>query len=187
MPFGLGFFATASAGAGAAGSYDLLESQVLTGSQTAITFSNLTTNYASTYQHLQVRFTARSSRASTRSDLTYQINGVSTSSYAVHFLLGNGSNVSSASATSYFGYITENLPAANAGANIFCSGVIDLLDPFETTKNKVIRTSVGTDVSIQLVSGLLQDTTSTTSFALVDRLGQLVSGTRVSLYGIKAA
>lgn len=186
MPFGLGFFATAGASA-PAGSFDLLETQVLTGSQASITFSNLTTNYASTYKHLQIRFTARSNRAAVNSNLTYQINGVSSNSYAVHFLAGSGTSVFSAAATGYFGYITEYLPAASTASNIYAGGVIDLLDPFESTKNKVIRASVATNSSIQLVSGLLQDTTSITSFALVDNLAQLVSGTRVSLYGIKGS
>ena len=47
MPFGLGFFATA--GAGAAGSFDLLETQVLGSAQASVTFSSLGTY--SNYKH----------------------------------------------------------------------------------------------------------------------------------------
>ena len=168
-------------------SFVLLETVTLTSAQASVEFTGLNTKYGSTYQHLQIRFTARSNRANVNSNLTYQINGVTSNSYAVHFLAGNGSSAFSAAATGYFGYVTEYLPAASTAANIFCAGVIDLLDPFKTTKNKAIRASVGSNSSVQLVSGLLQNTSATTSFALVDGLAQLVAGTRVSIYGLKGS
>ena len=178
-------YSSMSAGAVPSSEY-LIESFIVGSTPLAgVDFTNLN-QYAGVYQHLQIRFTARSSRSSAASNLTYRINGVSTNSYAVHFIVGNGSSVIPAQATSYFGYVTESMPAANTAANIFCSGVIDLLDPFETTKNKVIRASVGSNVGVQLISGLLQNTDVISSFSLRDGLAQLVEGTRVSLYGVTA-
>ena len=137
MPFGLGFFSTAGVSA-AAGSFDLLETQVLGSTSSAVTFSSLS-QYATDYRHLQIRYTGRSNRASAYSTASYRFNGVSTMSYAVHILDGQGSgSPRSASATSYFGYLTEFLPAANTTANVFGAGVIDILDAFSTNKNKVV-------------------------------------------------
>jgi len=192
MPFGLGFFATA--GAGAAGSFDLLETQVLTGSAASVTFSSLS-SYASTYQHLQVRWVAKSIRSGfDGDDFFWQMNGdTNSSNYTSHYLRGSGSTVSSAAnnASIYFGLISNFMPAGNYTSE-FMSGVTDILDPFETTKNKTVRTLAGAITSsyaidITLSSGMLLSTSAISSFTMKTRLANLAANSRFSLYGIKAA
>lgn len=192
MPFGLGFFAVA--GAGAAGSYDLLETQVLGSSQASVTFSSLST-YASTYKHLQIRWVAKSTRAAaTGDDFFWQMNGnTTTSNYTSHYLRGTGSSVSSAANNNsiYYGLISNFMPAGSY-TNEFMSGVTDILDAFETTKNKTVRTVAGAittsyAIDTTLSSGMFLSTDAVSSFTLKCRLANLAQYSRFSLYGIKGA
>jgi hypothetical protein len=185
MPFGLGFFATAGVSA-AAGSFDLLETQTLTGSQASISFSNLTTSYAATYQHLQIRI-ALSALADR--NLIMRFNGDSGTNYSYHGLEGTGSSVASFAGTS----TTSMLAGVNpAGSNLASSGVIDILDPFEATKYPTIRSFWGAYLGgaqqrVQLLSGSWRNTTSLATITMQYNASDLLTGSRFSLYGIKAA
>ena len=187
MPFGLGFFATAGAG-GAAGSFDLLETQVLGTAAASVTFSSLST-YAATYKHLQIRATMRD--AGSNASFGFRFNADSGTNYARHQLLGNGSNVtSSAGPSENSGYLGGGAVSTTA-ANSFTGAVIDILDAFESTKFKTVRTLQGTTGSpteIFLVSSLWQSTSAATSFQIYSRFGtNLAANCRFSLYGIKGA
>jgi hypothetical protein len=194
MPFGLGFFATAGAGA-AAGSFDLLETQVLASSAASITFSSLS-SYASTYEHLQIRWVAKSDRSGDQSDFFWQANGETVQSYyAAHWLYGNGSSVQSQSTSNsiYYGLLSNSFPASSK-TNQFQVGVTDILNAFDTSKNKTVRSFVGSATSwyegggdIRLTSGVFLNTAALTSFTMKDRLANIEIGSRFSLYGIKAA
>jgi len=193
MPFGIGFFATAGVRA-AAGSYDLLESQVLTTSQASVTFSNLN-NYASTYQHLQIRYVAKSDRSSGDGNdaMIVTLNGDSGANYNSHILIGDGavnSGFESYQNAMEYTYI------AGTGGNItgvFGSGVMDFLDAFETTKFKTRRTLFnnslgGSYKAVGLSSAMWRNTAAITSITFDQRYGSnFVQGSRFSLYGIKAA
>jgi hypothetical protein len=178
----LGFLAASGV---SAGSFDLLETQTLTGSQSSVTFSSLST-YASTYQHLQLRIVTRMGGTGGAKSNLLRFNGVSTSSYYSHFLLGNGSSVSSfsGSGTNIFLGIGGNL----ATTNRFGAAVVDILDPFETTKNKVTRSLGGEAASeLTLISGLWNSTAAVSSITLLPETADYQIGSRFSLYGIKAA
>lgn len=179
MPFGLGFFATA--GVSAAGSFDLLETQVLTSTAASITFASLST-YASTYQHLQLRMAG-----STNSGVNWgamQFNGDTGTNYSRHELRGNGSSVTSSASANYDSYLFGVWGGA-AGAV-----VVDLLDPFETTKYKTGRALsgwVGAD-GVQLTSGSWRNTNAISSILIKNAGSEVFKiGTRFSLYGIKAS
>jgi hypothetical protein len=183
MPFGLGFFATAGAG-GAAGSFDLLESQVLGSTAASVTFSSLST-YASTYQHLQIRMVARASRSGATTDpLIVKLNST-TQTYG-HHLFGNGSSVGSGNiATSYS--LLDAITGATAATNAFGACVIDILDPFETTKNKTIRALTGANTVVSLSSTFWNFTTAVSSIELsAFSATNFLVGSRFSLYGWKA-
>ncbi len=188
----LGIFA--SSGSRAAGAFQLLESTVLTGSQAAVEFTNLTTKYASTYQHLQVRMTMRTDRPQVSTDTVYfQLNGDTSNNYSVHILYGNGSSVTSAAGANWpGGYIHEVVPTSGSGgiANNYAGAVLDLLDPFETTKNKTARSLAGSTTTanfVVLASSNWRSTNSVTSIRFYSTTSNnLVSGSRFSLYGIKA-
>jgi hypothetical protein len=188
MPFGLGFFATA--GAGAAGSFDLLETQVLGSTTATVTFSNLNSAYGSTYQHLQIRYVARSTRSAQDSNLSLKFNNDS-GTYRFHNLEGYGSG----SPSSGTGSSTSMLVATEIGntnvSSSFAAGTIDILDAFETSKNKVTRSLsgyVGGNSVIALKSGLWVNTAAITQIDLSNWDGAShAAGSRFSLYGSKVA
>ncbi len=190
MPFGLGFFATA--GAGAAGSFDLLETQVLGTAVASVTFSSLSTY--SNYQHLQIRYVARSSQANEYAGISMTFNSDTASNYSWHGLKGDGGSVSSSGVANSSAVETYQweMPGASNAANIFGAGVYDILDLFETTKNKTVRWFGGrgavntADKQIVLGSGAWRNTTAISSIRLATS-ATFVVGSRFSLYGIKAA
>jgi hypothetical protein len=184
MPFGLGFFATAGAG-GAAGSFDLLETQVLGSSAASVTFSSLS-SYASTYQHLQIRMTTRSTADSATTFLRF--NADTGSNYSAHRLFGQGSSVvSDAFANQAYLFAGANMESG-ATANSFAGSVVDILDAFETTKYKTTRTMAGatsTPNYVVMQSGSWRNTAALTQILLYPNTGSYVTGSRFSLYGIK--
>jgi hypothetical protein len=186
MPITLGILAQARQAAPAA-TFQLLESTVLTGSQASVEFTNLTTKYAATYQHLQIRMVSQTLGSG---DTALRFNGVtSAGSYKDHYLWGANGSVASGTVFTdkiYIGANSENSAVADA----FGAFVIDILDPFETTKNKTVRTlsgrvSGGTPI-VGLFSGLFISTNSTTSLSVFQTSGNIAAESRVSLYGVKA-
>jgi len=174
--------------------YEWLETQILPSAQSTVTFSNLNTNYGSTYQHLQIRAMIRSSRSDTDSIYYIRFNGDSTSgNYRAHFLRGTGSAVQSETQTTSYpnGIIVYGgLPAATATAGAFGADIIDILDPFKTTKNTTTRALVGQAAGINriaLESGLWINTAAVTSISLVDVFGSFVQNSRFSLYGMRSS
>jgi hypothetical protein len=183
----LGFLAASGV---SAGSFDLLETQTLSSATASITFSSLST-YASTYQHLQIRMAIRTTRSNTADFLKLTFNA-DTTGYARHALYGNGSSVGSYGLTDIIS--TPDIPGGSAGANQFGAVVMDIVDAFETTKNKTTRAlggTVGSVNRIQLDSGLWIDTSAVSSIKLesgnAGEGANLAIGSRFSLYGIKAA
>jgi hypothetical protein len=119
--------------------------------------------------------------------LTIQFNGDTGVNYYMHGLYGTGSSVGSYgfSGSSIF---LGSFPAANGTGSVFTGCVADILDPFEA-KNKVVRSLAGAHWSqpaVSLRSGIWVNTAAVTSITLVDATSNLVTGSRFSLYGIKA-
>jgi hypothetical protein len=185
MPFGLGFFATA--GAGAAGSFDLLETQVLGSSAASITFSSLSTY--SNYKHLQIRFAGTQVDVGGLDSMSMRINGDTGSNYNTHYLRGLNSSIGSG-AQGTNNYTLIGLMAGKGGSE--SSGlVIDFLDAFQTTKYKTVRSiggAAGTgDKGVGLYSALWMNTNAIDSITLKGQTGNLLTGSRFSLYGLKGS
>ena len=168
----------------------ILAEQVLSSSAASVTFSGLDT-LAAGYEHLQLRYTARSTRAQVNSGMFMRFNADTGNNYVVHALIGDGGSVSSIASTARSTTLALPIPAANATASAFGAGVVDFLDPFETTKYTTIKSLGGIASSfneLQLASGLWLNTAALTSITLVAILSdQWLTGSRFSLYGIKAA
>ena len=180
----LGFLA-ASGVSGA--TFQLLETAIVSGSSTSVvTFSNLSA-YASTYQHLQIRLVA--TVPSGDNWLTMSFNNVTTNSlYRNHLLRGTGSAVNaftSGGEGNGIGYVMNI-------ADTPSPGVIDILDPWELNKNKVIRGLVGNaraaqfGAGVAITSGLYVSTDTVSSIEIRVPASNYVAGSRFSLYGIKA-
>jgi hypothetical protein len=183
IPFGI--FSASAVGS----DYELIETQILGSAVASITFSSLDT-YASIYEHLQVRAVVRTTRATFQNgyfQLTF--NGDSTASYTNHFIYQSGTTptaFANTGATSIFcGWVTTQ----NAAASQFGASIIDITDAYNTTKNKTVRTlngvSAGTDPRINLMSGAFLKTNALTSLTIAGSDGNLITGSRFSLYGIK--
>jgi len=114
-----------------------------------------------------------------------QFNGVTTSSYAHHRLFGNGSSVSSTASSSQTSMVAGRF--ARSTGNDFASGVIDILDPFETTKNTTIRAFYGCfDATfVMLNSGLFTQTNAISSINISGGGQNFAIGSRFSLYGLR--
>ena len=190
MPIPLGVLAVAGAGAGpvGAGAYEWLETvNVGSGGQADVIFSNLNSSYGSTYQHLQVRMTFKGETANTES-VRMRFNSDTGSNYALHNLYGNGSTVlSGALANSVWMTIGDSKNTANA----FAGAIVDILDPFETTKYTTIRVLTGTSEAItriDLTSGLWRNTNAITSMSFFMNSGtDIAQYSRISLYGLRSA
>jgi len=190
----LGVLAAQAEGAVAgAGSYDLLETEILTGSQAEITFSSLG-DYSSDYQHFQIRMVARSTRNADNSNYYVRFNGDTGGNYSQHYMRGNGSAMESANlqtSGTQGVYVYQGLTSATSGTNIYAASVIDILDPFDTNKYTTIRVLTGFTGAISrilLESGLWMSTNSVTSITFDEYFGaNFAEDTRISLYGWKGA
>jgi hypothetical protein len=181
MPFGLGFFATAGASSATAGGFDLLETQLLSGSTSSVTFASLSA-YASTYKHLQIR--GSHYQATPGETALLQFNADTASNYRAHTLRANGATVTSAD----FGSRTSMVLGVDApDSTTPCAFVCDILDAFASTKNKTIRVMAGSDETtrINFFSGIWLNTNALTELKVLSSSGNFGSRTRFSLYGLK--
>lgn len=167
--------------------FDLLSTTILSGTAASVTF-DVSTYAALGYKHLQIRLTGRSSRADVESNFDIRFNSDTGANYSRHLLQGNGSAVQSGATASSTSAYVGNLPAASSTANLFGATIIDILDPFSTSKNKTVRSLSG-QTSFNLIilaSGAWYSTAATTSLTLLDRNGaNFITGSRFSIYGVK--
>jgi len=195
----LGIFSAAGAGGGVSLSdYELIATTILGSSQSLVTLSNLG-DYSSTYKHLQIRYSARSDRATFSQDaMRIRINGNTTNTnYAAHYLQGGDGFVASTSGTGVNSTSTlvGRLTCSGSETGSFNAGVIDLLDAYSTTKNKVVRYLSGqqsqnaggfSGTYVNMGSTLFALTDSITSIGFLSNEGtNLIAGCRFSIYGIK--
>jgi hypothetical protein len=182
MAWNLGLLGAALAAP--AGAYELLETQILTGNQATVTFSNLNTAYGSTYQHLQVRMAVIGSGIPAFGTwMIIRLNGDSGSNYSSHQLNGTGSSVTSSAQASNGKMLMFTMNDA-----VPASAVIDVLDPFETTKAKTIRSLAGhTTLGVRLSSGRWGSNNALTSIALTAEDYNFAGGSRFSLYGLRSS
>ena len=172
--------------------FDLLESEILTSSAASITLSSLG-DYSSDYQHLQIRMVGRSTRAATNSEFYLRFNGDTGTNYSQYYMRGSGSatesnNLQTSAADGVRVY--QSLTGATFNSDTFAPSVIDINDPFETTKfttSKIMTGFAGSSLDrVLLEGGLWMSTNSLTSITLDEYYGSsFAAGTRVSLYGLR--
>ena len=189
MPITLGILAQARQAVGP--TFELLESTVLGSAQASVEFTNLVTKYAATYQHLQIRTVVRTARNSTVDSLRMQVNGVTSTSYRSHYLRGFNSSLGSFDDGASSGMFLYDVSGNTDVSGGFAPAVIDLLDPFEGTKNLTVRALGGwlgsAERDVIFSSGLFTSTTAISSIKLYSQAGSNLSQfSRFSLYGIKA-
>ena len=174
---------TVSFAAATTSSYELIQTVYLTASQSSITFD--VSGISSDYQHLQIRATARTGAAA---NLKIQYNGDTAGNYSFHYLEGTGSSVISGAGTSQS---SGDLGVAVAESNVFSGFVVDILDPFETTKFKTGRSFYGAGTAgskwLGIMSHNWRSTSAVTSINIAAGAQSFQTGSRFSIYGLKGS
>ena len=167
--------------------FELIESVFLASSASSISFSNLN-QYVNTYKHLQLRWTARTSRVANETQIFLQTNSNTSANYGSHSLVGTGTALTSGGdgvSNPSIGFATT----ANSPANAFGAGIVDILDAFSSTKNKTVRIFNGANTSPNYVSFrsfFVADLSPISLLTVSDLISlSLLSGSRFSLYGIR--
>lgn len=174
------------------GTFELIESALLTSNTGSITFSNINSTYGTTYQHLQIRAVIVPIHASNGFQQgAIRFNNNSIDNYRGHSLEGNGSSVSS----NHLG-LDSNLNFVYSsivwGQPRLITLIMDILDPFETTKHKSVRSLVSHYLTgnpyMGLRSSIFTQTSAidTITFFTISGDGYN-TGSRISLYGIRGA
>lgn len=187
MAWNLGLLGASSSVA--AGNFELLETAFVSSDTSSITFSNLNSTYGSTYQHLQIRATSRNNANDTAIWIGIQFNSDTNNNYSRMYIRGTGSTTEAswASGSDYI-WLGESV-SSQITSNIFSGTVAEILDPFETTKNTIVRSisgQQGTRNMVWFMSGMWNNTAALTSIRIyLPQGGSYVSGSRFSLYGIR--
>jgi hypothetical protein len=174
-----------------AGAYDSIATTTVDyPGMASITFSNIPQNY----KHLQLRFIARSNRASSLAYPNLQFNNDTTSNYVGHNLYGQGASVSA----DYFAANTSMFVGLCTGANSpsntasYGATVVDILDYTNINKNKTVRSLSGVGLNtndsngqIRFVSGLWMSLSPISSITIFDATNRWQANSSFALYGIK--
>jgi hypothetical protein len=183
----LGIFSAAGAGGApvAAGSYELISSTILGSSQTSVSLN--TTGLGSTYKHIQIRATMRTTEANNDGGNPFiRFNGDSGNNYAWHLLVSSGSTVVSSGDINAPSMLFGKPAGSSAASGNFGASVIDILDAFSTSKNKTHRSLSGhSNLQVGAFSGHWRSTNAITSVDIFANGPSFVAGSRFSLYGIK--
>lgn len=180
----IGFWATAGAGAGAAGAYELISTA--TGGAGSIDFTSI----PQTYKHLQLRMVLRTDYYATNIATFLRLNG-STSSHTAHYLDADGDSGLWSYYNTGAGIPMQYFPGSGNTANVYGVAIVDITDYASTAKTKTVKTSIGfaqssTVYKVGLQSGFLPSSSAAiTSITLYGNTFSYTGASRVSLYGIK--
>lgn len=194
MPIPLGILAAAGfRPPTAAGAYELIETYTVgSGGIASVTFD--VSSYSTTYQHLQIRATVRDTYNNfDTARLGMRFNGDTAANYSFHGLFGRGSSVASfGNSSESIIRIAQDTPTnGKTTANTFAAVVIDILDPYETSKYTTARSLSGFAASDNLIavgSGSWRNTNAVSSITLSSLQGTALGQySRFSIYGLKAS
>ena len=172
------------------GAYDALATVTVAAGATAasITFAGIPTGY----KHLQIRAIGRASTSSAN-NAYITINGDTGSNYSLHQVYGDGTNaLASGAATQPSSSVPMfNFSNSSYAANLFGTGIMDILDYASTNKYKTVRLITGTDVNgsggyIIIRSAGWRNTAAITSLTFTPDGGSSFGQySQFALYGVK--
>lgn len=173
--------------------YELIETVTLTSPQASVNFN--VSGLGNEYQHLQLRMSVRSSHSGLDIDESIvRLNGDSANNYTSHQIYGTQGLAVTATGQSGISYMNPFIASKSENASTFSGVVMDILDPFEPTKNTAVKALSGYITSttsyrnlITLRSGFWNSTASVTSISIAPIQGpNWTAGSSFQLYGIKA-
>jgi hypothetical protein len=149
------------------------------------------TGIPSTYQHLQIRVSARLTSGVPTNYMWFRLNGESTSSYNLHQWLSMGvTSNSSYNGVATFG-IVERLAGGTAPTNVFGAIIFDIFD-YNSSKLKTIKSLGGvesnsnnTNGSVYFNGNIFNNAQAVRSIDFAQETGNFVENTIISLYGVK--
>jgi hypothetical protein len=167
--------------------YESIQTYTLTGNQTSVTFSGI----SSTYTHLQVRLMARGDASGFNdTSVLMQLNSDIGTNYSFHGLGGDGSSPYTFGSATQANMNVGGVSAASGLASSFGVTVIDLLDYANTNKYKTVRALGGSDRNgngtVYLHSGSWRNTNAVTAIKIYPgNSTNFVQYSSFALYGIK--
>jgi hypothetical protein len=182
---------SALAGNPVLGDYESIQTVTVgSGGATDITFTSI----PSSYQHLQIRGFARTSRATFGVDaLRFQLNGDTAGNYSWHHLRGDGATTES-SALANSSYMESQRILGTTTGSGFGGLIIDLLDYKDTNKYTTARVFGGVDTNgtvggiggaVMITSGSWRNTAAVTSIKLYGDAANFAQHSHFALYGIR--
>ena len=153
-----------------------------------IEFTNLD-DYHEVYRHLKVVAAVRVNESTASRGLQVRFNGDTNANYSNHGLYGTGSTPLSYSNSNANEIFFNRATGASATSGAFGVFVMDILDPFETTKYTTARLLGGIGgVRIDFDSGFWRNTAAITSmeFGPEGLATTFAQYSRFSLYGVTA-
>lgn len=187
------WFNSFSSGGGGVDAYELISTTVLANSTTSsVTFTD--GGSWSNYKHLQLRIAAQStfSSGNARGAMFLRFNGDTGANYSAHELFGDGSAAGSQNGTSLNQGWIGDFPFLQTPNSAFGAAIVDILDFASTTKYKTSRNigghvGTGATAHIGLVSSSWRNTAAITSITVQPISYNFVTGSRLSLYGIRGS
>jgi hypothetical protein len=162
---------------------------------TLISSSGITTvsflDIPQTYKHLHLRIFAKGANTGngvgTGSRMIFNNDSLATN-YWRHGINAYASGISSNNANDYDFW--DIIGSSTGLTSMFAINIIDIPDYTNPNKNKVTRNLVGEDTNgngsrLGPAAGIWNNTQPITSITLISMGGNLVNGSRFSLYGIK--
>jgi hypothetical protein len=160
----------------------------------SVTFSSI----PATYEHLQLRFTAKNDRnlSSGYDFMLIRLNGDAGNNYASHYMQGEESTSSSAASAPDSSMRFLRTSNTNTNAADYGGGIIEILDyasinKYTTSRSLSFNTlmSAGFELArVALVSGLWLNTAAVSSITLSnDTATNWVRGSEFTLYGLNSA
>ena len=152
----------------------------------SVTFSSI----PATYEHLQLRISARQSTALVGSYIKAQFNSDTGSNYTYHYMGAGGSSSFAGGATSQTANVWFRLSAGNNAATAYGAIIVDILDYANTNKNttcQVIGANSAQTDQLYFNSTLWDDTSAVSTILLAPAANNFVRGSVFSLYGLKSS
>jgi hypothetical protein len=156
----------------------------------SVTFDDI----PSTYEHLQVRISARDVSNDVFESVYLQLGDTGHSpvdtgtNYSRCYMYGTSSTATAAAQTGSSDIWLGKIAAATSNSGSYGSLIIDILDYANANKNTSVAgsNSSGTGTYVRLTGGVWDDT-SVVNAVLIKGNGNVVRGTEMTLYGIKSS
>jgi hypothetical protein len=165
--------------------YTLIDSEVLASSQASVTFSSI----PATYTDLVLRISARGGGTNT---INLTFNGVTTSTYSVTRLTGNGSSAASAAGSSLTAISVRGTTNNNAYTSSTFSNAEIYIPSYTASQNKPVSSfgvneNNATSSFLSVDAGLSSNTAAITSITLTTGDTTFDTDSSFYLYGISNA